>query len=487
MRASGILLPIFSLPSKHGIGTLGKEAFKFIDFLKESGQSYWQILPIGPTSYGDSPYQSFSSFAGNPYFIDFDLLAKKGLLKESDYSEIKWCSHEETIDYGLLYNERFKVLRLAYNNFDTKNKKYISFCKENKDWLNTYATYMALKYHYEGKPWYEWEDKFKLRTYTELDIQFLDNEIEFWKVVQHLFFKQFYKVKKYANKNNIKIIGDLPIYVATDSADVWTNTEIFDLDENLQPNGVAGYPSGGEDDGQLWGNPLYLWEDKKDEVYKWWFNRLEQQKSLYDVLRLDHFIGFERFCRIPYGDKNGRRGKWVQGPGVDFFKAVKKNVKDLNVIAEDLGELTDGVIAMLDYTGYPGMKVMEFNLDHRDTSGNKPYSYPKNCVAYIGTHDNETAKGWLNSISEEQFEYVKEFLRLNEDEGLVFGMIKSLWSTQADTVIIQMQDFLDLDNSAQINRPSTLGINWLWRLKKDSIDKDLQEKIYKYTKIYDRV
>ncbi len=445
-------------------------------------------MPIGPTSYGDSPYQSYSTFAGNPYFIDFDLLNSDGLLNKSDYEDIVWCEDENKVDYGILYNNRFTVLKKAYNNFDTTNSAFIKFCEDNVHWLNTYATYMALKDYHNGSSWVDWEEKFKLRTYTEQEIEFLSESIEYWKVLQFFFFEQFSKLKKYAKDNGVQIIGDLPIYVAPDSADVWSKPDIFLLDENLNPKNVAGYPSSDFDPiGQVWGNPLYRWNDKKEEVYKWWFSRLEQQKNLYDILRLDHFIGFERYCSIPYGDTDGKRGEWIQGPGVDFFKEVKKNVKDLNVIAEDLGELTDGVIQMLEYTGYPGMTVMEFNLDPNDKYGNKPYNYKSNCVAYIGTHDNDTALGWLNSINQEQLNYTKEFLRLNEDEGLVFGMIKSLWATNANIAILQMQDFLELDNSAKINAPSTASGNWKWRMEKNSIPKDLSKKIYKYTKIYNRI
>ncbi len=486
MRASGILMPIFSLPEKYGIGTLGKEAYKFIDFLKNSGQSYWQILPLGPTSYGDSPYQSFSTFAGNPYFIDFDILKDEKLLKESDYININWGDNKEEVDYGKLYNNKFNVLKIAFENFDKSDKNFVKFCKENESWLNSYSTYMALKDYHNGKSWLDWDTKFKLRTYSNEDILFLKNDIEFWKVIQFLFYKQLGSLKKYANDNKIKIIGDLPIYVALDSADVWTNPKIFALNKNLLPTSVAGYPSySDEDDGQLWGNPLYLWTEEKENVYKWWFKRLEHQKSLYNVLRLDHFIGFERYCSIPYGDENGKRGKWVQGPGIDFFKEVKKNVKNLDIIAEDLGELTDGVIKMLEFTGYPGMKIMEYNLDHEDKN-NKPHNYINNCVAYIGTHDNETALGWLKSIDKEQLEFAKDYLRLDNSD-LVFSMIKSLLATNANTVIIQMQDLLELDNTAQINKPGTFGCNWKWRMKENSINENLESKILKYTKIYSRI
>ena len=403
MRKSGILLPVSSLPSAYGIGCFSREAYEFIDKLKAAGQSYWQILPLGPTSYGDSPYQSFSSFAGNPYFISPDDLVEEGYLTREDCISCDFGDNEEYVDYEKLYNNRFLLLRKAYENSHIQDKEEFQvFIQENKDWLDNYALYMAVKTHFDNTCWVEWDEDIKLRkpeAVKKYQKEFAD-EIGFYQFQQYLFAKQWKALKAYANQNGIKIIGDIPIYVAFDSSDAWANPELFQFDENCNPIAVAGCPPDGfSATGQLWGNPLYRWEYHKETGYAWWLNRLRATFEKYDVLRIDHFRGFDEYYAIPYGEPTAENGKWEPGPGYDLFKTMKEVLGKKEIIAEDLGFLTPSVLKLVKKTGYPGMKVLQFAFDSREESDYLPHNYTKNCVVYTGTHDNDTTEGWFTALS----------------------------------------------------------------------------------------
>ena len=493
MRRAGILMPITSLPSPYGIGTMGEAAREFVRFLHKAGQSYWQILPICPTSYGDSPYQSFSSYAGNPYMIDLDDLCEAGLLEKDDYENIDWGKNQEKADYGLLYKKRFSVLKKATKAAEEKYETLISeFRTENEKWLSDYALFMAIKDEQNGVSWLEWPEILRKRDNKALSVERekLKDEIKFWECVQFLFFSQWKKIKAYANENGIKIIGDIPIYVSSDSADVWANPDQFQLDNNLIPISVAGCPPDGfSADGQLWGNPLFNWELMKEQNYSWWVDRIAYQTKIYDVLRIDHFRGFDAYYSIPYGEKTARNGEWKEGPGIDLFNVINKKLGELPIIAEDLGFLTDSVRQLLKDTGFPGMKVLEFAFDSRDTeSGYLPHLYNKNCVVYAGTHDNDTILGWFDVISKEDAEYAKKYMRLSEAEGYHWGMMRTAWACIADTAIMQMQDILGLGKSARMNTPSTLSDkNWSWRCLPGAYNDTLAEVLHAEMKLYGRI
>lgn len=491
-RGSGIIMHIASLPNNYGIGTFGKEAYEFSDFLKKSGQKYWQILPLGPTSYGDSPYQSFSAFAGNPYFIDFDTLKDEGLLCESDYSNINFGKDPESIDYGKIFIEKMKVLRIAYNNFKkSKHDKMKKFEQEEGFWLEDYALYMTVKSAFNLKSWQTWDEDIKLRKKEAIDkykTKFSD-EIGYWKFIQYEFFKQWKKLKAYVNKLGIEIIGDIPIYVAEDSADIWSNPDAFLLDKKtLKPLKVAGCPPDiFSATGQLWGNPIYDWDYMDKTNYKWWIDRIRQSLKIYDVVRIDHFKGFESYWSIPYGDKTAEFGEWVKGPEFKIFDAIKKELGDVNIIAEDLGTLTEDTIKLRNSTGFPGMKILEFAFDSDNENPFLPHNYEKNFIAYTGTHDNDTVRGWIEVTGEEeQVKNAIEYLALTKEEGYNWGFIRGIWSSIANTAIAQMQDFLNLGNDSRINLPSTIGKNWCWRAKTNMFTDELANKIYRLTKIYGR-
>lgn len=491
MRSSGILMPIFSLPSKYGIGTLGEEAYKFIDFLKKSGQTYWQILPIGTTGFGDSPYQSFSAYAGNPYFIDLDFLINDGLLNKKDVENIKWYEEPDKVNYEILYKSRYQVLRKAYEKFRiSPPPDFEKFKSENDYWLKNYAMYSAIKDCHNGMPFYMWEDGYKFRNNefikkTETD---LSEEIGFYEMLQYLFSAQWFKLKEYANRNGIKIIGDIPIYVAADSADVWGEPEQFMLDKDLQPYAVAGCPPDAfSDEGQLWGNPLYDWKYMENDGFKWWINRMAYSSRLYDIIRIDHFRAFSAFYSIPYGEKTAVNGKWIKGPSKRLFTALEKSLGKLNIIAEDLGTIDDEVRELLNFTKYPGMKVLQFAFTPDTESSYLPHNIIKNCVVYTGTHDNDTAIGFMKDAESSQVKFMREYLRIDDSDSFNWSLIKAAMATSADTVILQMQDFLGLDNSARINIPSTLGGNWQWRISENCCNDWLAKIIYDCTNIYFRL
>lgn len=491
MRTSGVLMPISSLPSPYGIGTMGKQAKKFVDFLEKAGQKYWQILPICPTSYGDSPYQSFSSFAGNPYFIDLEYLCKDKLLTKKECESFDWGGSEKYIDYGIMYISRYKLLKKAYARF-VKNipDDYAQFCKTEAEWLDEYALFMALKDANDGVAWFEWDEDLKTRKPEAIEAakkEYAD-DIEFYKMLQYLFFKQWRQLKAYANSKNIEIIGDVPIYVAGDSADVWANPKQFYLDEDLNPIEVAGCPPDAfSADGQLWGNPLFRWDVMKKDGYTWWTKRISAMADLYDIIRIDHFRGFDSYYAIPAEDDTAKNGEWKEGPGMDLFKVLEKKLGKLPIIVEDLGFLTPSVIKLLKDSGFPGMKVVQFAFDSREDSDYLPHNYPKNCVVYTGTHDNDTVMGWMKTAPKSAVKFAKEYLNLTKEEGYNWGMMRAAWSSVADMAIVPMQDILGLGSEARINTPSTIGENWKWRATADQIDNSIAKKLRKCMKMYARL
>ncbi len=489
-RASGILLHISSLPSPYGIGTLGTDAHHFIDFLKEAGQSYWQILPVGPTSYGNSPYQPYSTFAGNPLLIDLDLLQEDGLLKPQDYQNLVWGADDKAVDFEHLKDQRISVLKIAFSAFDLNKAGFLDFVRSEGGWLDDYALYMALKTNFDQTCWMEWEDGLKLRD-PEILLKYrnlLADEIHFWQFIQYEFYQQWGRLKEYAVSNGIEIIGDIPIYVALDSADVWANQQLFQLDEAGVPTDVSGCPPDAfSATGQLWGNPLYRWELHRETGYHWWMERIKAAQRLFDVIRIDHFRGFDQYYAIPYGDETAENGQWIDGPGWDFFRVMRETLGDVRIIAEDLGFLTDSVHRLLEQTGYPGMKVLQFAFHAGEQSSYLPHNHIQNCVVYTGTHDNDTIDGWFHSISPEDAAFCMSYLRLNREEGYHWGFIKAAWASVADTAIAQMQDFLNLDASARMNTPSTVENNWEWRLEPGALTPDLAEKIRSMTALYGRL
>lgn len=488
-RANGILMHISSLPGKFGIGTLGENAYKFVDFLKEGKQTYWQILPVCPTSYGDSPYQSFSTFAGNPYFIDLEILKSQGYLEEKDYINIDWGGTETCVDYGTLYIERNKVFKKIQKNFENNIPvDFEEFCNKNNFWLEDFSLFMAIKDSFDGKAFTQWPSSFIKREASTIEKFRKENEskIFYYKMLQYLFFKQWYELKNYANKNGIYIIGDIPIYVAADSSDVWTNPQNFYLDENNIPVEVAGCPPDGfSADGQLWGNPVYNWTFMEKDGYSWWKKRISESLKIYDVIRIDHFRGFDSFYTIKYGAENAKIGKWNEGPGIKFFNELKKDFGALQIIAEDLGFLTDSVKKLLNDSGFPGMKVLQFAFDSRETSDYLPFRYTRNCVVYTGTHDNDTICGWEKSAAKSDVNYAREFL-LCEGNDLCKKMMLAAMSSSANTCILTLQDLIGLGSEGRMNVPSTVGTNWKWRAKQNELIPEISEFLKKYTKIFGR-
>lgn len=488
MRNSGILMHISSLPSKYGIGTLGKEAYSFIDFLKKSGQTYWQILPVNPTSYGDSPYQSPSAFAGNPYLIDLDILIEKGLLTEHEINNYFFGADETKIDYYLLFQNRYPLLRTAFQRFK-KNSDFEKFSEENKFWLEDFAFFMALKEenHYCSQIY--WDNKLKMRDKSTLEnakTQLFD-KIEFYKFLQFEFFEQWALLKQYANKNGIQIIGDMPIYVALDSADVWSMPEQFLLNKEYLPLKVSGCPPDAfSEKGQLWGNPLYNWEKMKEDGFTWWIERMRTMLKLYDRIRIDHFRGFESYYAIEYGKKDAIDGNWEKGPGIQLFEKLKNTLGNINIIAEDLGYLTPEVYDLLSACGYPGMKVLQFAFDPYGNSSYLPHNHIQNCVLYTGTHDNDTTKGWYSSLSGEEKKFIDAYIGIKSNDDMPYRLICTALASVAETTIIPIQDYLELGSEARMNTPSTLGKNWIYRISKKDLSAELSERIANLTKTYRR-
>lgn len=495
-RAAGILLSVTSLPGRYGIGCFSKSAYDFVDWLKEAGQTYWQILPLGPTSYGDSPYQSFSTFAGNPYFISLEELVEEGVLTEKECKKADFGQKADDIDYEKIYKGRYPLLRKAYERSRiSENPDYQRFVEENRWWLSDYALFMAVKDRFEGKPWTEWAQDIRLRWSNAMDYyrEELYFDIEFHQYLQYKFFSQWRRLKAYANEKGIQIIGDIPVYVAMDSADVWAHPELFQLDENNVPAAVAGCPPDGFSAvGQLWGNPLYRWEYHKNTGYDWWMSRMWYCFQMYDVVRIDHFRGFDEYYSIPYGAENAVDGHWEKGPGIELFRCMEQRLGRHQVIAEDLGYVTDSVRELVLKSGFPGMKVLEFAFDSRDSgSANDylPHNYTENSVAYTGTHDNETITGWFKSITKEERKIAREYLcdQHTPVKELYKSFIALVMRSSSRMCIIPMQDYMGLDNRCRMNRPSTLGTNWKWRLLEEDLTQELKEEILAVTKRYGRM
>ena len=488
-RSSGVLTPITSLPSAHGIGTMGQAAFDFIDFLAEARQRWWQILPVGPTSYGDSPYSGYSTFAGNPYYVDLDQLVADGLLDAEDLEGLDW-GDARYVDYDRVYALRFPLLRKATaRGLTTMAADFDRFRRENARWLEPYALYMALKDHFDGAPWMDWDADIRLRKpeavarWTKL----LEADVTFYAFVQFLFFRQWERLRSYAREKGVGIIGDMPIYVAMDSSDVWAEPQFFQLDDQCVPKAVSGVPPDAfTDDGQLWGTPLYDWDALRADGYGWWIRRVEGAEKLYDALRIDHFRAFEAYWSVPYGETTAKNGRWVKGPGMDLVGRLTAWFNNMQFIAEDLGYITPELHALLEESKLPGMKVLEFAFDHREPSDYLPHNYPRNCICYAGTHDNNTLLGWLTEISEEDLDYAAAYLGLNPEEGYAWGVLRGGMSSVAELFVAQIQDYLGLGSEARINTPGTAEGNWRWRLLPGELTPELAEKIAAMTRRYGR-
>lgn len=489
MRKSGILMHISSLPGPYGIGTMGESAYAFVDFLARAGQSYWQLLPLCPTGYGDSPYQSFSTFAGNPYLIDLEQLIAEGLLTRDEVEAVDWGSPDR-VDYNCLYHNRGKLFSLACSRF-VPNEAFQAFVKENAWWLEDYALFMALKESLHGKPWQEWSISLMLcyGPILENARQELAQQLHCHRFMQFLFFRQWNALHSYAREKGIAIIGDVPIYVPLDSADVWANQQLFQLDGNRCPSAVAGCPPDSfSADGQLWGNPLYDWQAMKQTGYSWWLRRLGAAANMYDVIRFDHFRGFESYWSVPAGEATAINGTWVKGPGKDFIQAVKNAFPDTEFIAEDLGFVTPQVRSLQEFSGYPGMKVIQFAFDSRETGDYLPHNYPINSVCYSGTHDNPTMVQWFSDADPKDVRAAESYFGLSEEEGHVRGMLRGCMESVSKLCIVQMQDWLELDGSARMNEPGTLSAaNWSWRASSGYLTEALSQRIYDMTKLYGRL
>ena len=492
MRKSGILMHISSLPGPYGVGSLGAAAYAFVDFLVAAGQSYWQILPLNPTGFGDSPYQSFSTFAGNHYLIDLDTLVSQGLLLPEELQGIDWGGDPGRVDFGRLYTERTRLLKLAHSRF-TEDEAFENFVRDNVLWLEDYALFMAIKEHFHGRDWQCWSVSLLMRLPPVMDAyrEELRDAIRFQYFLQYQFFRQWKALRAYANGRGIKIIGDVPIYVPLDSADVWAEPELFQLDASRRPKVVAGCPPDSfSADGQLWGNPIYDWPRHHDERYHWWIRRMKAAARMYDVVRFDHFRGFESYWAVPADAKTAASGAWQKGPGMDFVGAIKKALPDLQIIAEDLGFVTEEVRQLLRDSGYPGMKVMEFAFDTREPSARDylPHRYPVNSVVYSGTHDNLTLQQWFDEAAPEDVRSAWDYLGLNEQEGPVWGMIRGAMGSVSKLCIIQMQDYLEIGAEGRMNHPGTLTTaNWTWRANPGFADEELAKKIRTMTERYDRI
>lgn len=495
MRASGILMPIFSLPGRYGIGAFSEAAYRFVDFLESAGQKYWQILPLGPTSYGDSPYQSFSTFAGNPYFIDLDQLYGRGWLTQEELDREAEGWPEVGIDYHKLYTQRYDTLRLAFQRSNiNQDPEFEEYVEANRDWLPDYALFMALKDRFGGVSFVHWEEKIRFRdpeTLRTLEEE-MQEEIRFQEFMQYVFHEHWENLRRYAGEHGVGFIGDIPIYVSEDSAEVWTHPELFKMDEAGNKVSVAGCPPDAfAVTGQLWGNPIYNWDAHRETGYDWWIRRLRACMEMFDVVRIDHFRGFESFYEIPAGDPTAERGVWTKGPGMDFFRAVQEALPDMKVIAEDLGFITDEVRQMVKDTGYPNMRVLEFAFDSNEPSGNSiyyPYNYDRNCVVYLGTHDNDPIVAWLQKFWETGVPQIKRYADVDTDDimELARKMIILAHSSVADLCVLQMQDYLRTGAEGRINVPSTLGGNWMWRMAPGADSPELAARIADVTRRYGR-
>ena len=498
-RYAGILLHPTSFPSPYGIGDLGHGAYRFIDFMERSGMSAWQVLPLGPTGFGDSPYQPFSSFAGQPYIISPDHLKELGLLSDSDFCDMpQW--NPEMIDYGAAIEFKTALLHKAYENFinpDVKDqfstneammKEYEDFCNDSF-WLEDYALFMAGKDFHQGAPWYMWEDTLKNpnKTQKKTWMKKLENEMGYYKFIQFIFYSEWMKLKKYANDKGIKIIGDIPFFVALDSADVWTNKKLFKLDSKGYPTVVAGVPPDYfSATGQLWGNPIYNWAEHTKTGYEWWFNRVKTQLTIADYLRIDHFRGFDKYWEVPYGEPTAVNGKWVEAPGDNFFATLEAYFGyHMPIIAEDLGQIEDSVIELRDKYGFPGMKILQFAFENPNENHFLPHNHIPNCVCYTGTHDNDTTLGWYRNCFEASRDKLRRYFSTDGND-ICWVMIRAVFGSVADMAIIPMQDVLELDSWARFNKPGEPAGNWAWRYKDEALTDHLSARLYETAKMYGR-
>lgn len=490
-RGAGVLLPISSLPSPYGIGTFGKKAYEFVDFLEAAGQTYWQVLPIGPTSYGDSPYQSFSAFSGNPYFIDLDTLIEQGLLTKQEADACDWGYDPASVDYAKIYEQRFDVLKSAFQRSSHQNTlDYQQFCEDQRFWLDDYCLYMAVKHYFGGKEWLAWPEDIRFRTKKAVQAYSLKlkSKIEFWKFCQYEFYRQWFMLKRYANKKGIQIVGDIPIYVAMDSTDVWVHGDEFQLDERRNPVRVAGVPPDMfSATGQLWGNPLYNWQKMEQNGFMWWKERMAQSAKLYDIIRIDHFIGIVHYYSIPAGDLTAKNGEWMEGPGNKLISAIEDAIGKTQIIAEDLGVVTPAVRNLLKKRGYPGMKLLQFAFDSDGTNRNLPCHYGKNTVVYGGTHDNETLVGFFAGQKRSVLRFARNYLNVRTNKAIPWAVIRAGIASSADLAVYQMQDYLGMDNQARMNMPSTIGgRNWRWRLTEGQLTSELAQTMRTLTQLYGR-
>lgn len=483
---AGILMPVSSLPSKYGIGSFGKEAYRFIDFLDAAGQKCWQVLPLNPTSYGDSPYQSPAQVAGNPYYIDLEILFDKGLLTKE---ELLFAEHDtDRVDYGYLFENRYEILRKAYSRYK-KDRAFSAFCKSNADWIDDYALFMSIKNENGYRAWYEWDEE--LRDYKKAKARMREFEADtgFFKWLQYEFFREWSELVKYAHSKRILIIGDMPIYVAHDSMDVWRAPDQFLIDDEYRPIIVAGCPPDAfSDDGQLWGNPIYNWQRMELDGFSWWRERVGAAFRLYDILRIDHFRGFASFYAIPYGDENAKRGNWMKAPGIKLFNAIREEYPDVKIIAEDLGYITDDVRELLSETGFPGMKVLQFAFSNYNNEYLPRMYNTDNCISYTGSHDSECTRSWYTALSNEERKRFSAECKRECGESATDALIKLIMKSRANLALIPMQDYLHLTNvEGRMNTPSVASGNWQWRIKKNYFRKPLIEKIYKLTNSGKRV
>jgi len=479
-RCSGILMHISSLPSAYGIGTMGQEAYAFVDFLKASGTTVWQMLPIGETGYGDSPFQSVSTFAGNPYFIDLDMLVADGVLAASDIAHLSGVPYEDRVDFAFLRRTRLEVLRTAFGRSYQKLKNDVDEFARHAPWLFDYALFCALKSHFHGKAWNEWPDdaiRLRRREAVERYAVQLRQDIAFYSFVQYLFNKQWFALKSYANRNGVRIFGDMPIYVAMDSADTWAHTELFELDENKKPKSVAGVPPDYfSQNGQLWGNPVYDWRAHRKTGFEWWRQRMAAMAGYFDMLRIDHFIGFACYYAVPADAPTARYGEWRKGPGRALFRAVRRETAALTVVAEDLGAVTPGVKRLLKWCGYPGMRVLQFAFGSDDKNPHLPHHIPCNSVVYTGTHDNDTLSGWWEKAEDSERRFAMRYL--DTDEAHIVGaLIEAAYNSAANIAVVPMQDHLRLQTGARMNTPGTVGGNWQWRMRPGQLSDDLKNEI----------
>ena len=490
-RCSGVLMPISSLPSDYGIGTIGKAAYEFIDFLKASGQKYWQMLPIGPTGYGDSPYASFSTFAGNPYFIDLDMLIEEGLLEKTDLAGIDWGDDPEHVDYGKIYENRFKVLRLAYERGYKGLEEKIQDFRSANVWVENYGLYMSVKKKFGNKSWLDWTDESIRRRDPQAVRKYrmeLEEDVNFYIFMQYIFYKQWDALRAYAKKQGIGFIGDVPIYVAMDSSDIWSEPQFFQLDDQYVPTAVSGVPPDiFTADGQLWGNPLYNWDKMQADGFGWWIRRIEGAQKLYDVIRIDHFRGFESYWAVPYGDKTARGGKWRKGPGMKLVGVLTSWINDLIYIAEDLGVITPAVRELLDDSGLPGMRVLQFAFDPEGDSSYMPHNIEKNSVCYVGTHDNDTLLGWYEKTAgRKEVAFAGQYLNIGPKADVTRAFLRAGMGSTSILFVAAMQDLLKLDGDARMNFPGKASGNWTWRMKKGAATEELAAELLEMTKLYRR-